>query len=49
MDLEKENNPFIGADTVKKIYEKQAYETVSLSFVSRVLKKLSLTKNRVKK
>lgn len=49
MDLEKENNPFIGADTVKKIYEKQAYETVSSLFVNRVLKKPSLTKNRVKK
>ncbi|NKQ38036.1 MAG: hypothetical protein HF967_00905, partial [Methanosarcinales archaeon] len=37
-DLEKENSYFIGSTVVKANYEKQTGETVSLSFVDRVLK-----------
>lgn len=48
-DLEKENSYFIGSTIVKANYEKQTGETVSLSFVGRVLKEAGLTKTNRKK
>lgn len=48
-DLEKENSYFIGSTVVKANYEKQTGETVSLSFVDRVLKEAGLTKTNRKK
>ena len=48
-DLEKEDSYFIGSKVVKKNYEKQTGETVSKSYVDRVLKEAGMVKSPRKK